>query len=652
MHLKLWIRVALLASGAMAQWSHAVEGGMAASTTVAPSAAGPSAPAKMPESSLPLEDLRTFVEVFSRIREAYVEPVDDKTLFDSAIRGMLTSLDPHSAYMESDSFEELQIMTSGEFGGVGIEINMEDGFLRVVTPLDDTPAQKAGIQPGDMIIKLDDKPVKGMSLQEAIAVMRGKPGTHLKMTLIHEGDAAPTDLDLVRARIETTSVRSRWLEPGYAYMRVSQFQMHTGRDAKRALEDLMGASVQPVIKEAVAKAKSGEKTESGKAQAGKGSAGKRDAGKDEASKEVASKEASGKRETDNRPLKGLVLDLRNNPGGVLNAANELADLFIDSGLIVYTKGRLPENNQKFLATPGDGLKGLPLIVLVNGGSASASEIVAGALQDQKRALIAGTRTFGKGSVQNVLPIAGERGIKITTARYYTPSGRSIQAQGIDPDLVIEQGKVSLLAAREGVHEADLNKHLVHKDDKPAAGARSEPASRKPAVKSLGADKNGVQSLRIDAPDEDDDKPLAEQDYQLYNALNLLKGISQSRLAAQASPILTTPQITAALVDGTSQAILPVSTPAASTPPAADKATVDKARADKAASGQKLPAKTAVEKATAEKTTLEKDTTEKAAATGKASGTPPVPAPSPEPAKIHTPEAVKPAPEKSGATKAP
>ncbi|HFE32809.1 MAG TPA: S41 family peptidase, partial [Gammaproteobacteria bacterium] len=327
---------------------------------------------------LPLNELRTFTEVFARIKKDYVEPVSDKELLENAIRGMLSGLDPHSSYLDPDSFKDLQVGTTGEFGGLGIEVGMEDGFVKVISPIDDTPAQRAGVKAGDLVIRLDEKPVKGMTLRDAVNIMRGKVGSKITLTIIREGEEKPLKITITRAIIKVKSVRQRNLEDGFGYLRISQFQSHTGENLADAIDKL--------------------------------------------------KEENGGK------LKGLVLDLRNNPGGVLNAAVEVSDAFLDKGLIVYTKGRIRDSDMKFNATPRTLLDGAPLVVLVNGGSASASEIVAGALQDHKRALIVGTRTFGKGSVQTILPLNNNTALKLTTARYYTPSGRSIQAEGIEPDI--------------------------------------------------------------------------------------------------------------------------------------------------------------------------------------------------------------------------
>ncbi|MDF3031954.1 MAG: peptidase [Moraxellaceae bacterium] len=410
----------------------------AAPTTPAAKTAPVTKPPASSNERLPLDDLRIFVEVFERIRASYVDPVEDRKLFENAIRGMLSSLDPHSAYLDPKDYEELQNATSGEFEGIGLDVTMEEGVVKVVTPIDDTPAAKAGILAGDYIIKIDGKAVQGMSLADAITLMRGKPGTKLRLTILRKGEE-PRDIEVMRARIEVSSVKSRMLEPGMLAVRISQFQTHTGRDLRRELE----------------KAKADTK----------------------------------------QPVRGLVLDLRNNPGGVLEGAIAVSDIFLDGGRIVSTRGRALEGEQQFNASPGELLPGLPVVVLVNGGSASASEIVAGALQDNQRALIVGTTTFGKGSVQTVLPLTAGKGIKLTTARYYTPSGRSIQAAGIKPDIVVPLAKVELLDGGDIFHEADLQGHL---------------SSEAVAAEQAAAGKKG------------DEKALIERDYQMAEAINLLK----------------------------------------------------------------------------------------------------------------------------------
>ncbi|WP_340120663.1 S41 family peptidase [Methylobacter svalbardensis] len=388
---------------------------------------------------LPYEELRTFTEIFGRIKRDYVEPVSDKKLLEDAIRGMLSGLDPHSAYLVADEYQQLKEGTTGQFGGLGIEVTMENGFVKVVSPIDDTPAQRAGIKTGDLIVRLDDQPVKGMALGDAVKLMRGEPGSKILLTVIREGEGAPLKITITRAIIKVKSVKSRMLEKGYGYVRISSFQSGTGENLKEALASLK-------------------------------------------------KENAGN-------LKGLVLDLRNNPGGVLNAAVEVSDAFIKSGLIVYTEGRIENSEMRFSAAPGDLIDGAPIVVLINAGSASASEIVAGALQDQKRAVIMGEKSFGKGSVQTILPTSKGSAVKLTTARYYTPSGRSIQAEGIEPDITLAHVKLEALETSEfkPVKEADLSHHLEN-----------------------GKGKESSEDVK--------EKEALEKDYPLYQALTLLKGI--------------------------------------------------------------------------------------------------------------------------------
>ena len=395
--------------------------------------------------SLPFDDLRTFTEVFGRIQNDYVEPVSDDKMLEDAIRGMLAGLDPHSTYLNEEQYKELRIGTTGRFGGLGIEVGMEDGFVKVIAPIDDTPAQRAGIKAGDLIIRLDDKSIKGVSLGEAVKLMRGEPGSEIVLTVVREGEEQPLKIKIVRAVIKIKSVKSRTLEPGYGYLRISSFQSETGGSVKQALSEL-------------------------------------------------------KKENNGR-LRGLVLDLRNNPGGVLNAAVSVSDAFLKHGLIVYTQGRQKGSDLKFNATPTDMLNGAPIVVLINAGSASASEIVAGALQDHKRAVIMGEKSFGKGSVQTILPTSNGGAVKLTTARYYTPSGRSIQAEGITPDILLS--KVRLEAVEHSnvqpLKEADLSRHL--------------------------SNGNGEKPQPADGLEEKSDEKLATNDYPLSEALNVLKGIS-------------------------------------------------------------------------------------------------------------------------------
>lgn len=424
----LTLCLALAAGGAYAQSS-------------APTAPASNAAAR---AQLPLDDLRTFAEVLDRIKSAYVEPVDDKTLLENAIRGMLSNLDPHSAYLDPQAFQELQESTSGEFGGLGIEVGMEDGFIRVVSPIDDTPASRAGIEAGDLIVRIDGQPTKGMSMQDAVDMMRGKPGSKVVLTIIREG-GQPFDVTLTRAVIRVQSVRTELLENGYGYLRITQFQVNTGTEVGKALATL--------------------------------------------------------RKDNKEPLKGLVMDLRNNPGGVLQAAVEVADHFMTKGLIVYTQGRIANSELRFSADPADASQRVPLVVLINGGSASAAEIVAGALQDSHRAVVMGTDSFGKGSVQTVLPLNNDRALKLTTALYYTPNGRSIQAQGIVPDIEVQRARLTREDEVAGVKEADLAGHLGNGN-----GGADRPSNGKAATTPRPQD----------------------EDYQLGQALNLLKGLNITR----------------------------------------------------------------------------------------------------------------------------
>ncbi|EAR09574.1 Periplasmic protease [Reinekea blandensis MED297] len=395
------------------------------------------------EIQLPVDEVRLMSQVLERIKQSYVEDVTDEDLLEAAIEGMLTSLDPHSDYLTPEDFQELRESTSGEFGGLGIEITMDEtGFVRVVAPIDDTPALRAGMQSGDLITQIDDTPVKGMTINDAVTLMRGEPGTSLVLTVLREGESGPLKIEITRDVIKVTSVRSRMLEPDYGYIRISQFQERTGRDFEEALESLH----------------------------------------DEAETE----------------LKGIVLDLRNNPGGVLQASVDVVDALISEGLIVYTEGRLANSESRFTARNRNPSRDVNLVVLINGGSASASEIVAGAIQDHKRGLIIGTQSFGKGSVQTILPLDQSHALKLTTARYYTPSGRSIQAQGIVPDIVVKQGSLTQNDSDAFYKEADL------------AGALENP--------------NG----EADEGDQDsaaETENLAENDYQLYQAITVLKGIA-------------------------------------------------------------------------------------------------------------------------------
>ncbi len=411
------------------------------------------------EERAPLESLRQFAEVFTRIKQSYVEEVDDDELVRYAIRGMLEGLDPHSDFVIEDEYEELQENTSGEFGGLGIEVGMEDGFIKVISPIDDTPAAKAGVKAGDLIIRLDDKPVKGMTLNEAVDVMRGKPGTTITLTILRDAADAPVVIEIERDVIRVKSVKGRLLENAYAYVRISNFQQHTAKDMVKRIDSL--------------------------------------------------------REESEGPLKGLILDLRNNPGGVLNSAVAVSDAFITEGEIVYTEGRTKSSMSRFAAKPDDILDGAPMVVLVNEGSASASEIVAGALQDHQRAIIIGRTTFGKGSVQTVIPVDDKSAVKITTARYFTPKGRSIQAEGIVPDIELQPLTVELKEKKLAlVRESELSGHLVNPEDD-IPDSKEVPAD---------ADTNKDDVKEADSEKQQDAAPLIVEDFMLNEALNLLKGL--------------------------------------------------------------------------------------------------------------------------------
>ncbi len=398
--------------------------------------------------SIPLKDIRSLSEVFGKIKQNYVEEVEDKELLENAIRGLLSGLDPHSAYLDKKAFTDLREGTSGEFGGLGIVVGMKDGFVNVISPIDDTPAERAGVKSGDLIIRLDKKNVKGMSLEDAVSIMRGKPKTDILLTIVREGTDKPLKIKITRAIIKIQSVRSKTLAKGFGYIRVSAFQERTGADLRKAISKLKKAN--------------------------------------------------------NKKLKGLVLDLRNNPGGLLSAAVEVSDAFLEEGIVVSIKGRDKSNTTTYSAKGMDLINEAPIVVLINGGSASASEIVAGALQDHKRAIIMGTLSFGKASVQTVVPLGNGSALKLTTARYYTPNGTSIQAKGITPDIVLDDVKVSKREDNgfKPTKEKDLSGHLKNGD----------------------ADEENNNGIK-DSKDMKEKMVLAKEDYALYEALNLLKGIS-------------------------------------------------------------------------------------------------------------------------------
>ena len=406
-------------------------------------AAPPAAPAAPTQTQTPLpwQQVRLLADVMQLVKEDYVQPVDDNTLINNAISGMLAGLDPHSTFLDKSNYQQMQIITSGQFGGLGLEVTQQDGAVVVISPIDDTPAAQAGIQTGDIILRVNGTSLDGMNLENAVALMRGKPGTAITLTILRHGVAKPLDFKLTRAEVHMASVRSRLLQPGYGYLRISQYSEDTGTGVTRA--------VQALVKQ------------------------------------------------NHAPLKGLILDLRNNPGGLVDAAVDVSNAFLNSGIIVTAKGRAPDSNFVRRATPGDILSGAPLVVLVNGGTASAAEINAGALQDNHRALILGTQTFGKGSVQTVIPLPEGAAIKLTTSLYYTPSGHSIQAEGIKPDIVVPEFNVAVSnAANENLAESNLQGHLANNAPTPEAASGTPAAER-----------------------------LAQQDFQLYEALNILKGLS-------------------------------------------------------------------------------------------------------------------------------
>jgi carboxyl-terminal processing protease len=433
MHLKgLALAVSLLGCGFLA----------AAENPVMPATPDAVTNSELP---LPIDEVRIFAQVLNQIRNAYVEPIDDKTLLENAIKGMLAGIDPHSTYLANDDYDQLQESTTGEFGGLGVEVGIENGFIKIIAPMDGSPADRAGIQAGDLIIKLNDTPANDVTLGDTSEMLRGEPGTSITLTILREG-VEPFEVTVTREIIKASSLRYRDLEPGYGYIRIAQFSANTGDEVVDALNRLNER---------------------------------------------------------NDKMKGLILDLRNNPGGVLQAAVGVVDAFITEGLIVYTEGRVANSDMRFEATPEDPSRGVPLVVLINGGSASASEIVAGALQDHQRGIIMGTQSFGKGSVQTVLPLTNDRAIKLTTSLYFTPSGRSIQATGITPDIVIDRGQVTRIPDSIAAYrEADLQGHL-----------ESDRAQQPSEYVPTPAAANQV-------PPE-----VLVNDYQLNEALNVLKGLN-------------------------------------------------------------------------------------------------------------------------------
>ena len=408
----------------------------------------------MPEasSSDTFRQLKLFGDVFERVRAEYVEEVTDETLIESAINGMLTALDPHSGYLDAKKYRDMQVQTKGEFGGLGIEVTMEDGLVKVVSPIDDTPAHRAGIQAGDVITHINSEPVLGMSLADAVERMRGPVDTSIALTLRRPGRDEPLDVSMARAVITISPVRWR-AEGDIGYLRVTAFNEQTEANLRTAIEDLQ-SELGPSIK-------------------------------------------------------GVVLDLRNNPGGLLEQAVAVADVFLDRGEIVSTRGRRSDSIQRFNARRGDLIEGRPIVVLINGGSASASEIVAGALQDHDRAIVMGTQSFGKGSVQTIMPLPGHGAIRLTTARYYTPAGTSIQAKGILPDIEVQQSRVEVIDQGVSRREADLRGRL--ENDQSADGSPDQPDDAEEPVVSDGA--------------VDGAPPEGAEDYQLARALDLLRGVA-------------------------------------------------------------------------------------------------------------------------------
>ena len=393
--------------------------------------------------ALPVDQLRAFGEIFDLVKEQYIYPVSDRELLEDAIRGMVSGLDPHSAYLNAEEHRELQEGASGEFGGLGIEITAEDGLIRIITPLDDSPASEAGLLPGDLVTRVDGESVRDLSATEAAKRIRGQPGTPVSLTILREGEEGSLEFTIVRDIVEIASVKSELVEPGFARIRISRFQNQTGArllEAIRHVEEVNGG-----------------------------------------------------------PLSGAVLDLRNNPGGILSGAVSVADAFLDDGLIVYTEGRNPDSREEYYAKPSDFLSGVPIVALVNGGSASAAEIVAGALQDRRRAVIAGTRTFGKGSVQTIVTLDDGSALKLTTSRYYTPSGHSIQARGITPDITLPPLRIEAAESGASILEGNLPGHLENDEGAPA---------RIPAG-------TAVESLAI-------------EDFPLFQAINILKGLALQR----------------------------------------------------------------------------------------------------------------------------
>jgi carboxyl-terminal processing protease len=428
-------------------------GGIAGGVLLSTQLAGPLIAQEDRANQSVYEQLDLFGDIFERIRANYVEEVDEAALIQAAINGMLTSLDPHSSYLPPNDFDDMQVQTRGEFGGLGIEVTQEDGFVRVITPMDDTPAMAAGVEAGDFITHVDGEALLGLTLEQAVDMMRGPVGSEITITVVREGRDQPFDIAIVRDRIRLTAVRTR-LEGNTAIVRVSTFNDQTYPNLQDGLRELIA--------------------------------------------EVGGLEN----------LNGVVLDLRNNPGGLLNQAIRVTDAFLEQGEIVSTRGRRAEDGERYNATPGDLIEGRPLVVLVNGGSASASEIVAGALQDHRRAVVVGTNSFGKGSVQSIMPVAGEGAMRLTTSLYYTPSGRSIQALGIAPDILVEQ--------RPAV-EMD--------EDEQAAQTRRNEASLRGAIENSTLSEDQLRQLEEERAIAEATAQLRNDDYQLAYAIDILTGLN-------------------------------------------------------------------------------------------------------------------------------
>jgi carboxyl-terminal processing protease len=428
-------------------------GGLVGGVVLSTQVAGPLLAQEEARNASVYQQLDLFGDVFERIRSNYVEEVDEAALIEAAINGMLTSLDPHSSYLPPRDFDSMQVQTRGEFGGLGIEVTQEDGFVRVITPMDDTPAMEAGVEAGDFITHVDGEALLGLTLEQAVDLMRGPVGSEIVITIVREGEEEPFEISIIRDRIRLTAVRSR-LEGNTAILRISTFNDQTYPNLRDGLEEMI--------------------------------------------EEVGGLEN----------LNGVVIDLRNNAGGLLSEAIRVTDAFLEQGEIVSTRGREPQDGDRFNATPGDMIEGLPMVVLVNGGSASASEIVAGAMQDHRRAVIVGTNTFGKGSVQSVMPMPGNGAMRLTTSLYYTPSGRSIQALGVAPDILVEQ--------REPIELSEEEEGSVF---------RRNEASLRGSIENSTLSEDEIRQLEEEQEIAEASARLRNEDYQLAYAIDILTGLN-------------------------------------------------------------------------------------------------------------------------------